>query len=84
LTRARAGDAVGMSQFEQENDLGRGGGEVDDETMDAADRTAAERRSSANIQDGPDQVVPEGEDERDPQPWGKLSSGERGDRDPAA
>jgi hypothetical protein len=25
-----------MSQFEQENDLGRGGGEVDDETMDAA------------------------------------------------
>ena len=25
-----------MTQFEQENDLGRGGGEVDDETMDAA------------------------------------------------
>ena len=25
-----------MSQFEQENDLGRGGGEVDDETMERA------------------------------------------------
>lgn len=25
-----------MSQFEQENDLGRGGGEVDDETLDEA------------------------------------------------
>jgi len=68
-----------MSQFEQENDLGRGGGEVDDETMDAANRTADERRSTANIQDGPDQVVPEAEDEDDPQPWGKFSSGERGD-----
>lgn len=25
-----------MTQFEQENDLGRGGGEVDDETMEEA------------------------------------------------
>jgi hypothetical protein len=25
-----------MSQFEQENDLGRGGGEVDEETMERA------------------------------------------------
>ena len=29
-----------MSQFEQENDLGRGGGEVDDETMDDAKERA--------------------------------------------
>jgi hypothetical protein len=25
-----------MTQFEQENDLGRGGGEVDDDTLDEA------------------------------------------------
>ena len=29
-----------MTQFEQENDLGRGGGEVDDETMDEAEERA--------------------------------------------
>lgn len=29
-----------MSQFEQENDLGRGGGEVDDETMEEAEERA--------------------------------------------
>ena len=29
-----------MTQFEQENDLGRGGGEVDDETMEAAEERA--------------------------------------------
>jgi hypothetical protein len=34
-----------MSQFEQENDLGRGGGEVDDETMKEAWKNAEERRS---------------------------------------
>lgn len=39
-----------MTQFEQENDLGRGGGTVDDETMDAAWREAARRRSTANIE----------------------------------
>jgi hypothetical protein len=32
-----------MSQFEQENDLGRGGGEVDDETMEQAWRDSLER-----------------------------------------
>jgi hypothetical protein len=32
-----------MSQFEQENDLGRGGGEVDDETLEKAWDTADER-----------------------------------------
>jgi hypothetical protein len=68
-----------MSQFEQENDLGRGGGEVDDETMAAAERAAAERRSTGNVKDGPDQVVPEAEDEDDPQPTAKFSSGRRGD-----
>ena len=38
-------------QFEQENDLGRGGGEVDDETMAEARREADRRRSTANIED---------------------------------
>jgi hypothetical protein len=59
-----------MTQFEQENDLGRGGGEVDDETMEDAWRTAAERRSTANVEAEPE----EGKDDG-PQPWAKLSSG---------
>ncbi|HZD87900.1 MAG TPA: hypothetical protein VE088_07840 [Gaiellaceae bacterium] len=42
------------TQFEQENDLGRGGGEVDEETMDEAWREAARRRSTANIDDEAD------------------------------
>ena len=58
-----------MSQFEQENDLGRGGGEVDDETMRKAQRTADERRTGDELE--PD----EGADEQ-PQPWAKTSSGE--------
>ena len=37
-----------MSQFEQENDLGRGGGEVDDETLEAA-----EQRRDDGEDDGP-------------------------------
>jgi hypothetical protein len=41
-----------MTQFEQENDFGRGGGEVDDETMDEAVREAERRRSTANIEEG--------------------------------
>jgi hypothetical protein len=32
-----------MSQFEQENDLGRGGGEVSEETLDEGYREADER-----------------------------------------
>ncbi len=32
-----------MSQYEQENDFGRGGGEVDDETMKQAWEDADER-----------------------------------------
>jgi len=63
-----------MTQYEQENDLGRGGGEVDDETMQDAWNTAAERRSTANIEREPD----EGEED-EPQPWAKLSSGDTGE-----
>lgn len=37
------GDDRGMSQFEQENDTGRGGGEVDDETLDEAWRRREEQ-----------------------------------------
>ena len=48
-----------MSQFEQENDLGRGGGEVDDETMDEAWREAARRRSTANEDDPRPPETPE-------------------------
>lgn len=43
-----------MSQFEQENYLGGGrgsGGEVDEETMERAWEAAAERRSTANVED---------------------------------
>jgi hypothetical protein len=39
------------TQFEQENDLGRGGGEVDDATMEAGWREAERRRSTANLDD---------------------------------
>jgi hypothetical protein len=46
-----AGNARRMTQYEQENDLG-GGGEVDDQTMDAAWKNAAERQSSANTDSG--------------------------------
>jgi hypothetical protein len=50
------------TQFEQENDLGRGGGEVDDATMEEAWREAARRRSTANVEDAP-APPPEGEQE---------------------
>ncbi len=58
-----------MTQFEQENDQGRGGGEVDRETMEKGWRDAEERRGRTD---------PEGEDgaEEQPQPWAKTSSGE--------
>ena len=36
MTAARSGNAPRMSRFEQENDLGRGGGDVDDETLERA------------------------------------------------
>ena len=54
-----------MSQFEQENDLGRGGGEVDDETLEAAER----RRDGEDEDEGAD----------GPQPWAKTSSGDADD-----
>ena len=38
-----------MTQYEEENDLGRGGGEVSDETMDEAWENAEERRSTSNV-----------------------------------
>jgi hypothetical protein len=63
-----------MTQYEQENDLGRGGGEVDDETMQDAWNTAAERRSTANIKREPEEG-----DADEPQPWAKLSSGDKGE-----
>jgi len=72
-----------MTQFEQENDLGRGGGELDNETMEAAERTADERRSTANIASGDEERsesggLLEGGDE----PWAKFSSGrDAGDED---
>lgn len=40
-----------MTQYEQENDLGGGGGEVDDETMERAWETAAERRGTRTVED---------------------------------
>jgi hypothetical protein len=49
------------TQFEQENDLGRGGGEVDEETLEKAWRTADERRSTANVEKPP--APPEREQE---------------------
>jgi hypothetical protein len=39
------------TQFEQENDLGRGGSEVDDETLADAWREAERRRSTGNLED---------------------------------
>ena len=36
-----------MSQFEQENDLGRGGGEADDETLDEAWRRREQAAAKA-------------------------------------
>ena len=42
LCAAAAGTHRPMSQFEQENDLGRGGGEVSKETLDEAYENADE------------------------------------------
>jgi hypothetical protein len=42
-----------MSQFEQENDLGRGGGEVDEETLERAWQTAEEREGGENADEPP-------------------------------
>ena len=57
-----------MSQYEQENDMGSGGGEVDDQTMADAWENAAERLRPDNVGDE--------EDGEGPQPWAKASSGD--------
>ena len=64
-----------MSQYEQENQSGRGGraGEVDDETMDRAWETAEERRGGGG--DAPAEGAGESEQEG-PGPWAKTSSGD--------
>jgi hypothetical protein len=38
-----------MSQFEQENDLGRGGGEVDDDTLEEAWKRAPDLEDDENV-----------------------------------
>lgn len=45
-----------MSQFEQENDLGRGGGEVDDETVEQGWENAEERVGDRS---SPDERAPD-------------------------
>ena len=55
------------TQYEQENDLGRGGGEVDEETQKEAWRNAEERRGTASIGN---------DDNPGPEPWAKTSSGD--------
>jgi hypothetical protein len=55
-----------MSQYEQENDLGRGGGEVDDETMEAAwERSLADRPTGSPDNERPTQVPTPGPDSVD-------------------
>ena len=43
-----------MTQFEQENDLGRGGGEVDEETLEDAWKTSEERSGGDDEDDETD------------------------------
>lgn len=66
-----------MTQFEQENDLGRGGGEVDEETMERAWDEAARRRSSKTAEELEKEREEAGEEEN-PSPPAKFSTG----RDP--
>ena len=47
-----------MTQYEQENDFGRGGGEVDDETYEQAWRDADARRSTRDAADAADEPEP--------------------------
>ena len=39
------------TQFDEENDLGRGGGEVSEETLEEARREAQRRRGSGDVED---------------------------------
>ena len=50
-----------MSQFEEENDLGRGGGEVSDETMERAWEAAGERRKGP--ESDPERALAEDEEQ---------------------
>jgi hypothetical protein len=50
-----------MSQFEQENDLGRGGGEVDAETMERAWQTRDERMHVGEAPERENEDVPDPE-----------------------
>ena len=61
----RSGYARSVSQYEQENDLGRGGGEVDDDTMarareegrnDRPNRAPEQERPTEPPVPGPDAV----------------------------
>ncbi len=79
-----------MSQYEQENDLGRGGGEVDDETVERGWDAAAARRGDEILEDEREtdarSVTEEERETRreteetvdNPQPTAKFSAG----RDP--
>lgn len=68
-----------MTQFEQENDLGRGGGEVDEETMREGWDEAERRRSSANVDaEDLEREREEAGEEESPDPPAKFSTG----RDP--
>jgi hypothetical protein len=54
MTERESPTSGNPTQFEQENDLGRGGGEADDETLAEAWRDAERRRSTANVEDEPE------------------------------
>ena len=71
-----------MSQFEQENDLGRGGGEVDDETLDDAWETREARGAEGNLdENGPDPDEPSPDEPSPDEPWAKTSSGDADEDD---
>ena len=61
-----------MTQYEQENDFGRGGGEVDDETMEKAWQDSERRLGGPDV---PGEGAEESEQEG-PGPWAKTSSGD--------
>ena len=72
-----------MSQYEQENDLGGGGGEVDAGTEAEAWASRDERSDGVSAED----LAREREeqaDETDAEPWAKFSSGRDPDDDQAA
>ena len=54
-----------MSQYEQENDLGGGGGEVDDDTLEKAGDTRRETIDEEILAD-----------EGGAEPWANVSSGD--------